>query len=78
MHEAEALLTCRLLTALGIACLGQCLEKAAAHDQKPGVSLSVTEEKKGIHVGTRGQAGGSLTGERETQEGKQHTEEAAG
>lgn len=78
MHEIEALLTCRSLTGLCIVCPGQCLEKAAAHDQKPGVSLSVTEEKERIHVGTGGEAGGSLIGERETQKRKQHTEEAAG
>ena len=78
MHEIEVLLTWRSLPGLCIVCLGKCLEKTAAHDQKPGVSLSVTEEKERIHVGTAGKAGGSLTGERETQERKQHTEEAVG
>lgn len=67
-----------LLTGLWIASLAQCVEKTAAHDQKPGVSLSVTEEKERIHARTRGQAGGSLTGEWKAQERKQHAEEAAG
>lgn len=63
LHEKESVLTWWLVNSPCVVCSGQRLEAAAAHDQKPRVSLSVTQEEEGIHVGTGGQAGGSPAGE---------------